>query len=95
MHAGLPKVPNKPNIIQCFALKQATPMEEEFFLRFPQLGEDIFKELNNQSLLKCKRVSKTWDSFLVDQKFILMRKIRNATGLSSEFKKNVENISNK
>ena len=62
-------------------------MNEEFFLRFPQLGEDIFKELNNRSLVKCKRVCRTWDSFLVDQKFILMRKIRKATGLSCEFKK--------
>ena len=68
-------------------MEKATTMNEEFFLRFPELGEDIFKELDNQSLVKCKRVSKSWDRFLVDQRFILMRKIRKATGLSSEFRK--------
>ena len=61
-------------------------MNEEFLSRFPGLGEDIFKELNDKSLVNCKRVCRTWDSFLVDQKFILVRKIRKATGLSSEFR---------
>ena len=62
-------------------------MNKEFLSRFPGLGEDIFKELNDKSLVNCKRVCRTWDSFLVDQKFILVRKIRKATGLSSEFRK--------
>ena len=88
MHPSLTKIPNKTKRGSFFfALKQATTMNEEFFLRFPQLGEDIFKELNNQSLVKCKRVDRTWNSFLVDQRFILMRKIRKTTGLSSEFRK--------
>ena len=61
-------------------------MNDEFFLRFPELGEDIFKELNDKSLVNCKRVCRTWDSCLVDEKFILVRKVRKTTGLSSEFR---------
>ena len=42
---------------------------EEVFLRFPHLGKQIFKILSNKNLTKCKRVGKSWNHFIVNDKF--------------------------
>ena len=46
---------------------------EEVILRFSHLGEDIFDSLDNRSLLTSKKVSRTWNSFIKDQKFLWIR----------------------
>ena len=43
---------------------------EEIFQRFSHLVEQIFKCLNNQSLAKSRRVSKAWNKYLDQQKFL-------------------------
>ena len=43
--------------------------------RFPHLAEAIFDELNNQSLAKCRRVSRAWCTNLDQQKILKIRKI--------------------
>ena len=48
---------------------------EELLFRFSLLGEVIFDSLNDQSLSKCKKVSKTWSSFMEDKKFFWNRPI--------------------
>ena len=46
---------------------------EEVFLRFPHLSENIFDSLNSESLAKSKEVSRSWDEYLDDQKFLQIR----------------------
>ena len=46
---------------------------EEVLLRFPHLGEQIFKKLLNKNLLKCMNVSKTWYHFINKEKFYKLR----------------------
>ena len=46
---------------------------EEVFLRFPHLSEIIFDSLNSESLAKSKVVSRSWDEYLDDQKFLQTR----------------------
>ena len=49
---------------------------EQVILRFPHLAEKIFAQLDNLSLAKCREVSKTWKSFLDQQKFLHIRCIQ-------------------
>ena len=49
---------------------------EEVFLRFPHLIEKVFYKLNNESLVTCRKVSKTWCDQLDGQKFPQVRKIK-------------------
>ena len=49
---------------------------EEVLLRFPHLAENIFKLLTNKILVKCRNISKSWNDFIIDQKFIWMRLIK-------------------
>lgn len=49
---------------------------EEVFLRFSHLGEDIFDSLDDQNLKRCRKVSRTWNSFIEDQKYTWIRIIK-------------------
>ena len=49
---------------------------ETLTMRFPHLGEMIFDYLDNQSLAKCKIVSKTWNIYIVEQRFYGIRIIK-------------------
>ena len=42
-------------------------------MRFPHLCDMIFDHLDNQSLVKCKIVSKTWIIYIEEQKFYGIR----------------------
>ena len=53
-------------------------MDQTFILRFPQIAQTIFEELDDQNLVKCKEVNKEWRMFLKAPKFLLMRKIQKA-----------------
>ena len=46
---------------------------EEVLLRFPHLGEQIFKKLFNKNLVKCLIASKTWYHFIIKEKFYKLR----------------------
>ena len=48
----------------------------EVFLRFPHLREDIFNALDNKTFTICKEVSKVWDNYLNDKKFVQERRVR-------------------
>ena len=52
------------------------PNMEVFFVRFPHLSEMIFDELDNQNLSKCREVCKSWKDYLVVQKFLHIRFIK-------------------
>ena len=49
---------------------------ETLTMRFPHLSEMIFDYLDNQSLAKCKIVSKTWNIYIEEQKFYGIRIIK-------------------
>jgi ankyrin repeat protein len=49
---------------------------EEILRRFQHIGKQIFKELDNKSLAKCRKADRSWRTFIDDQKFSWIRKIR-------------------
>ena len=58
---------------------------EELFQRFPDLAEDIHTQFDNQSLAKCKIVSRSWNNFLNNQKLLSIRKIQKHAGHCDQF----------
>ena len=46
-----------------------------FGQRFPHLGQQIFKEINNQSLVNCREVNTDWKLFCDNQKLTWIRMI--------------------
>ena len=50
---------------------------ERIFLKIPDLAEKIFKELDNQSLVKCKEVQRSWYNFINEEKVLWFRIIQN------------------
>ena len=48
---------------------------EEFFTRYSHLSEKIFEYLDDESLLRCRSVSKTWKNYLDMQRFPWIRMI--------------------
>ena len=54
---------------------------EEIFVKYPRFGfphifEKIFDELDNKSLMNCRKVSATWRSFLENEKIVCLRRIK-------------------
>ena len=41
--------------------------------KFPTLGQQIFCNLDNENLIKCKNLGKTWSDFIEKEKFIQIR----------------------
>ena len=46
-------------------------------IRCPNLGIEIFKELNNQSLVQCRTVNNSWKTIIDEEKFYWIRIIQN------------------
>ena len=42
---------------------------EEIILRFPHIGEQIFKLLDDKSLAESREVSRSWQKFINEEKF--------------------------
>ena len=42
---------------------------EDVFWKFPHLGKQIFKKLSNKNLVKSKKVAKTWEYYIANEKF--------------------------
>ena len=52
------------------------PFIDDLIIRFPTIAEAIFKEVDNQSIAKCRNVSPLWCDFIDDQKLPWIRKIQ-------------------
>ena len=52
---------------------------ESIFLKIPDLGEKILKELDNQSLVKSKEVRRSWYKFINEEKGLWIRIIQKCT----------------
>ena len=48
---------------------------DEILIRFPVIGQKIFKELDNKNLAKCRNVSKFWQHFLDNDSLLWKRRI--------------------
>ena len=62
-------------------------MDKNFCLSFPQLAENIFKNLDDQNLKKSKKISRLWNRFLKNPKFVLIRKIKMIVETRRKFRK--------
>ena len=62
-------------------------MMDEIMLRFPHLAEQIYRELDNLSLVKCKEVSLSWYHFLDNNKASNIRVIKGYTNCSDALMK--------
>ena len=59
---------------------------QEQFARFPHISEKIFDQLDDQNLVKCRRISKSWCKYLDDQKNLYIRIIKQSI-ISSDYNK--------
>ena len=58
---------------------------EGIFAKIPDIGEKIFKEMDNHSLVKCKEVQRSWYNFINEEKVLWFRMIQNYVGDNNEF----------
>ena len=58
-----------------------TAFLDEMMLRFPHIVKDVFEELDNKSLKKCRIVSRTCCDFIDNQKFYWIRQIQNGVNM--------------
>ena len=69
---------------------------EEILSRFPRLGQNIFNQINDHSLVASRRVSKVWNTFLISDKHFWIRIIksyqRNQVGFEKQWKSMLQKI---
>jgi hypothetical protein len=46
---------------------------EELFKEFPPIAKQIFEELDNKNLTKCRKVCKLWRDFIDNEKIVWNR----------------------
>ena len=69
---------------------------EDFFLRFPHIGEKILENLDDQCLFECQKVSKPWQDFITENKILPIELLQKYTLLSkAKLKKSVRKYDNK
>ena len=84
--------PVKDINVKIKATKSVKGQIEETFLRFPHLGEQILENLDNQSLLECKQVSKQWSDFLNETKALPIKLLQKYTFIPvAKLKKSLRN----
>ena len=54
-------------------------------LRFPSIAKDIFKELDNKSLIKCRKLSVPVQNFIDNEKIIWIRRMQKYNEKMEEF----------
>ena len=64
---------------------------EEVFLRFPHLSEDIFNNLDNETLANCEEASKVWFAYLYDQNFLCLRRVEMIKEIIEKFHQLADN----
>ena len=46
---------------------------EQLILRFPHVAEQIFQQLDNEDLAKCRKVKKLWQKFIDERNYPWLR----------------------
>ena len=62
-----------------------TPTIDTILSRFPVMAEDIFKELDSKSMVKCRKMSVPWQNFIDNQRFIWIRRMQKCSGNMQQF----------
>ena len=62
---------------------------EVLSLRFPHIIENMFKKLDNKTLIKCRKLSNSWQDMIDNQKEVWIRRIQNNTNCSQTSLKNI------
>ena len=62
---------------------------EEVLLRFGHLGQNIFEKLDDPTLLKCKEVTRTWETFIHVEKIAVLRVVEIKTNAPRAFIKKI------
>ena len=73
---------------------------EEILLRFPMLGKEIFKKIDNKTLVNCRQIDETWMGFIDNEKFRWTRIIQKyivqaSVYFNSEWRKAIRRSSTK
>ena len=68
-------------------------MMEEALLRFPHIGDQILYQLNNEDYTNCREISKTFKSFINNQKLLPVRIIEEYINFTGKWKTFVINFS--
>ena len=50
--------------------------------RFPHIAEQIFEQLDNESLTKCREVNKVWKNFIDERNYSWIRIVKIPTVLT-------------
>ena len=53
---------------------------ENFLLKYPLIGHQIFDQLDNKNIAKCRWVSRPWYTFLDKEKLVWIRKLEKYNG---------------
>ena len=70
-------------------------MEFIFFERFPHLNQLILSELDNESLVTCKEVDKTWNKFIDSQKLLWIRMMEKHIGRLEQYPETWKKVTSK
>ena len=68
---------------------------DKILIRFPFVGQDIFKKVDDKTLANCKNVSKVWNNFLDNGSILWKRRIWKFTQNQVEFNNHWELATNK
>ena len=58
---------------------------DKILIRFPVVGQEIFKKLDSKSLAKCRKVGKIWQTFLDNDSTLWRRRIQKYAKNQIEF----------
>ena len=63
--------------------KTEMPLKMEYLTeRFPHIAEQIFEQLDNKSLTKCREVNKVWKNFIDERNYPWIRIVKIPTVLT-------------
>ena len=68
---------------------------DELCMRVPNVGKEIFNNLNDEDLVKSKGVSRTWSTFMDEEIFFWKRIITKLIGGYNDFKETWRIVTNK
>ena len=68
---------------------------DEVLIRFPVIGQKIFKGLDNKNLAKCRNVSKFWQHFLDNDSLLWKRRIEKYAQNQVKFNENWKLVTSK
>ena len=49
---------------------------EAMMLKYPKIGQKIFRQWNTRNLTQCRRVSNSWRTFIENQRYTWIREIK-------------------